>query len=266
MRHGGDPVYQVGIGERKPLTSSVVEQLMTRNTQKNEERAALVELMRTIDIDPDFPPIEGEAPDFIIQLSNRLVGIEMTKFQAASSSGGTGRRGVEAAWEALEESSRPYREAHKDLHSLSILFRFNRALPRRNEYQQFFAEILTLVQSLGSQIDSEFKEFSWGDRSPLMMKHLAAILMRQSEHPEWYSNLTAGLIPAPAEIVARIVREKSTKAYRSTDDLWLVIQTSARPSEMVLPVGGSSELNADPNLARALIENEAFSRVSRLAK
>jgi hypothetical protein len=46
-----------------------------------------------------------------------------------------------------------------------------------------------------------------------------------------------------------IVVEKSTKAFKATDELWLVVQCSPRPSETTLPVNGVEDFNAVPGLA-----------------
>ncbi len=110
-------------------------------------------------------------------------------------------------------------------------------------------------------IGAESVDFWWSDfTSPLMIKYLQAVVLKCCERGEWDSNLTAGFVDPPAGTIARIVAEKSAKTYRPTDELWLVIQDSHWPSEMVLPINGACELDDNPDLQMNLTTSH-FSRV-----
>jgi len=61
-------------------------------------------------------------------------------------------------------------------------------------------------------------------------------------------------------MISRIIVEKSEKQYRLTDELWLVVQGSQRPSETILAINGVSEFNARPDLQEILAASP-FSRV-----
>jgi hypothetical protein len=234
---------------------------MTRPTQKQDEQGTLLELMAAIGIQLESCPMEGEVPDFMIQISGRTVGIEVTMYQSRKTVTGIQKRAVESEWEELERSSQDFQNENAELAGIYILFRFKDSVPPRRERAEFFCEILDFVRTNGHGIGDEWADFWWYDlTSPLMIKYLKAIVLRRGERSAWDSNITAGFIDRPADTISRIVAEKSTKNYRPADELWLVIQRSHRPSEMVLPISGVSELNASLDLQSNLTASP-FSKV-----
>jgi hypothetical protein len=235
---------------------------MTRSVKKEAERAAVRELMTIIGLEPDNPPLEGEAPDFMISIAHRTIGVELTTYQSAMSVAGVGKRVVEAEWEELERSSQTIRIRNADLNSISLLFRFNSVVPPRRFHDQFLDEIQQFVRSKQQLLGSGYVDFWWHDfTSPLMSQYLQALVIKRCEGGgEWDSNITAGFVGNPGTTLARIVTEKSAKTYRPASELWLVIQDSQRPSEMVVPIQGTSEFNANPELQKSLNAG-AFSRV-----
>jgi hypothetical protein len=234
---------------------------MTRPTQKQDEQRTLLELMAAIGVQLESCPMEGEVPDFMIQISDRTVGIEVTMYQSKRTVAGIQKRVVEAEWEELERSSQTFQNENSELAGIYILFRFKDGVPSRRERADFFCEILEFVRSNGCRIGDEWADFwCYELTSPLMIKYLKAIVLRRGERSEWDSNITAGFIDRPADTISRIVAEKSTRNYRPADELWLVIQRSHRPSEMVLPISGVSELDASLDLQRNLTASP-FSKV-----
>lgn len=234
---------------------------MTRPTQKDDERSVVLELMSAIRVQLESYPVQGEAPDFMIQVSGLTVGVEVTMYQSGRTVAGVPKRAVEAEWEALEGASQIFQNEHSELAGIYILFRFKDSVPPRRERGNFFCEILEFIRERGQTIAGEYVDF-WCHEftSPLMIKYLQAIVLRRGERGMWDSNITAGFVDRPAETISRIVAEKSAKAYRPADELWLVIQRSHRPSEMVLPVNGASEFDASLNLQKSL-KDSPFSRV-----
>lgn len=75
---------------------------MTRADQKISERRALDAVLEALGLFPDQPPEAGEAPDFMVLLSGRAVGVEITMYRSgAAVEGGMGRRMVESEWDRL---------------------------------------------------------------------------------------------------------------------------------------------------------------------
>ncbi len=240
---------------------------MTRSTQKQKEREILRQLLSATGIRPDSDPLEGEKPDFMIQISGRTVGVEVVMYQSSKRVADFERRAVEAEWERLEDYSRAIRKEHAVFEQMYVLFRFKNLVPPRKEYEEFCQEILRFIRSRQEPVSAEPEVFGISDfTSPLMKKHLKAIgglVLNLCERDEWDSNITAGFVDShPACTISKIVAMKTmlAKAYRRTDALWLVIGHSGRLSEMVLPITGTSDFNADPDLQGCLLSSP-FSRV-----
>ena len=220
---------------------------MTRSTQKQNEEAVLLELIRVAEI--GYVSYEGgETPDFIVRAADRSIGIEVTMFQSKERRGDHCKRLVEAAWEEL---GRLWCSLDCDI---SVLLRFINAIPAQQERLDFLKEIVMFIGSKRSVISDRFQLF-WRDEFsfPLMSKYLWAIGLAQYDHGSFNSNLTAGFLdPRPAETIATIVSRKSGKKFRDVNELWLVIYSSGRPSEMVLPINGVSELDTCPSSRKRL--------------
>jgi hypothetical protein len=234
---------------------------MTRSIQKESEHEALMKLLADIGIKPDSDPTPGETPDFLLSLRGRLVGVELTKYQSGKVVAAVSQRAIEAAWEEFEKSASSFRLTHADINDFNVHFSFKDRVPSRKEHIAFLQEFSLFVSARQDAIGSEFVEYWIPDfSSMLMQQYLKALVVRRHASGEWDSNLTGGFVDRPATRIATIVKEKTTKGYRVTDELWLAIQYSHRPSEMVLPVTGPSELDACPDLQRNL-SSSPFSRV-----
>jgi hypothetical protein len=95
-----------------------------------------------------------------------------------------------------------------------------------------------------------------------MVKYLKHIVANIHEDGEWDANKNFGFVNRPAPTIARIIADKArkVKSYRHTDEIWLVIERSGRPSETVLPIRGITEFNENPQM-REHLANSPFSRV-----
>jgi hypothetical protein len=139
------------------------------------------------------------------------------------------------------------------------LFRFKSVVPPRRSYHCFFQEIANFISSRkGTYTDFWFDEFTL----PLMVKYLWAIVVKHSDRSVWDSNLTAGFVDRPSSTISDIIDGKTIKAaeYRNTDELWLAIERSGKPSETILPIKGIDEFSSDSGLCET-ITNSPFSKV-----
>ena len=95
-----------------------------------------------------------------------------------------------------------------------------------------------------------------------MAKYLTDIAANIHADADWHSNKTSGFVKPPASTISDIVGRKSTlaKSYDKMDEMWLLIASSGRPSEMILPIQGVEEFHNDTEL-RHTLEGSLFSRV-----
>jgi hypothetical protein len=218
---------------------------MTRQSQKETERKTLDELLLTIGLTPD-EITEGEQPDFMLAVSGRTIGVEVTMYQSGTTVGrGFGQRQVESEWEALLRASRDFRSAQADISNVNVGLMFHDVAPARREHQDFMIEIAAFIRCRVKDIGATDTAF-WSQQftSPLMNRYLRALHLRTCAFAEWYSNITAGWVARPDATLESIVAEKTTKTYRPSDELRLVVQCSHRVSETVLPLEGAADLNA----------------------
>jgi hypothetical protein len=211
---------------------------------------------------PDQEPAQGETPDFTAMLSGRTIGIEITMYRSGETvDDGKGRRQVESEWELLKAASDRYRAEHPDLHDINVGLMFAASVPPRKQHAEFIAEITAFVRDHARELSSTDVTF-WQPAftAPLMRAYLRTLYLRTDRFAEWYSNLAGGYVARPDSTIAAIVAEKSSKHYRSADELWLAIQCGTRISEMMLDIMGVEDFAAVPGL-----DASVFSRVFVLA-
>ena len=243
---------------------------MTRTSKKQQELDIVLELLHMTGMRLDSEPEESETPDFMVQVAGRAIGIEVTMFQSGdvikrAGKGALRKRLVESEWERLEACGKVFRKRDAEFRNTYILFRFKSVVPPREEYQNFFDEVLQFLRSTPVPAIDEFKIFGIEDfTGPIMKEYLnpvQGLALKRSDCGEWDSNLTAGYVADhPATVVSGIVEGKSAKQYRNADELLLVIAQSGRPSEMVLPITGPDAFNENRQLQQGL-ESSPFSKV-----
>jgi hypothetical protein len=83
---------------------------MTTVEKKIFERTTLDTVLGALGIKPDGKPEAGEAPDFMMKVSGRRIGFEVTAYQSGSTVEGSdaNRRRAEAEWEKLLAAANEY--------------------------------------------------------------------------------------------------------------------------------------------------------------
>ena len=88
-----------------------------------------------------------------------------------------------------------------------------------------------------------------------MQQYLDRIVLRTDAYAEWYSSFSSGYVALPdASNIPGIVKVKSNKQFRSTDELWLVIHCGTHISEMTLELDGVEDFRPIEGLDRARFE------------
>lgn len=238
---------------------------MTRPDQKATERWTLDHLLSVAGIAPDS--IEpGEAPDFMLSVCGKKIGVEVTMYQSGTTDeAGIGRRQVESEWEILEQATRKFQALRADLRNINVGLMFRSAVPARKQHQAFMAEIAAFIRVHAHELTTRDAEF-WPPQfsSPLMAQYLRTLYLRVDEYAVWHSNIVAGWVGRPDSTLTEIVVAKSSKKFRPADELWLAIQSSPRISETVLPLEGVTDFAALSDLSDAL-KNGPFTRLYMLA-
>jgi hypothetical protein len=235
---------------------------MTRPDQKEAERRPFNAVLAALGLRPDNQPEEGEAPDFMMLASGKIIGVEITRYSSgATVEGGMKRRQVESEWDILQRASETFRGQRPELAEINVRLMFRGAVPPRRQHAAFMEEIAAFVRDHATELTAEDRGY-WTPvfSTPLMREYLSALYLRTDQFAVWYSNFAGGFVARPDATIAEIVSEKSAKTFRPTDELWLVIQSSARISETVSDILGVEDFASVPSL-----EPYKFSRVFLLA-
>ena len=232
---------------------------MTRLNQKASERPTLDTVLNALGLRPDAEPVEGEAPDFVVTLSGRRIGVEVTMYRSGNTlEGGSERRQAEAEWAKLLSASHAFRSARPELLDVNVGLMFKGTVPPRRLHAAFMEEVAAFIRAHRDDLKpSDIDYRQWDFSTPLMCDYLQIICLRTDRHAVWHTNLAAGFVATPAtSTVADIVAAKSGKQFRLTDELWLAIQCSPLISETLLPIEGVADFDSVPPLDGFL-----FSRV-----
>jgi hypothetical protein len=115
---------------------------MTTARQKESERRTLEHLLQVLDLRSDGEPVGGEKPDFIVLVSGRSIGVEITAFQSGTTTDdGVDLRKIEGEWQRFEAASVQFRQARPHLQDLNAGLFFKASLPPRRDYAAFMEEI-----------------------------------------------------------------------------------------------------------------------------
>jgi hypothetical protein len=236
---------------------------MTRFIRKEAERRSLDAILKALGLTPDKEPDAGETPDFIVWLSGRAIGVEITMFQSKDVvDGGKDRRMVESEWDKLQAAIEPFRQANADILDVNVGLMFGGPVPPRRLHAAFMEEVAAFIRARRAEFaEHEFEYWPTAfSASPLMYQYLRTLYLRIDRHAIWHSNLVAGFIARPGVGIGEIVAEKSCKGFRAADELWLIIQSSNRISEMLATLLGVDDFDAVPPL-----DGYRFARVFVLA-
>jgi len=225
---------------------------VTRKIQKDAERAVLDRILVALALTPDSEPEAGEAPDFIIQMRDQSIGVEMTFQRSEDIIDGIKRRAAESEWELLKAAAQTFWSQHNDLRAVNVGVMFKGRVPRRGDHRAFIEEVAAFVRQHLGQLRPEKQNFFPSASFPLMYRHLDRLVLRTAPYAEWYSNLSFGYLARPNESnISDIVAGKSKKRFRPTDELWLVIHGGTRMSEMTLELDGVEDFRPIVGLDRS---------------
>src|SRR5262249_46940125 len=149
------------------------------------------------------------------------------------------RRAAESGWDLLKAAAQEFWSQHDDLRAVNVGVMFKGRVPRRRDHHAFIEEVAAGVRHHIAKIRPEKQSFFPSASSPLMHRYLERLVLRTGPYAEWYSSLSGGYLARPDESnISDIVKGKSRKEFRPTDELWLVIDHGSHMSEMTLEVDG----------------------------
>lgn len=168
----------------------------------------------------------GESPDFVVNLENRRIGVEITDHYSDDIDvNGRPRQATEADWESLRGAimDRVWRDSV--LEKTEGIFEFKGLeVPRKKEFGQFIEELIQLARAM---LRSHHDVSGINEEYPLLKRYLIRMHLKSAEcfiSRTW--NYDSGWVGLTEEELIKTIGRKTTLAdnYRADmDELWLVV-------------------------------------------
>jgi hypothetical protein len=176
-----------------------------------------------------------ESPDFIINLNNKRIGIEITEHHSSEKDANERqRRATEEDWELLRKTIMDSVWKDSALSQTHSYLEFRKLeLPHRRDFTRFADELIKLSREM---ITSGLQVVKLDERYPLLYKYVGRMYLKIVEcFISWDWNHDAGSVGLTEPELIRTIEPKIGKAVKYVqgcmDELWLVIIEGHRISQ-----------------------------------
>lgn len=224
------------------------------NDKKEFERYYLKEFFKLLNETPENIQ-DSESPDFIVNIHQLEIGIEITEFHSdLKGEKGRPRRLVEEAWASLQKKIMTEVEKYEELKNMKGLLSFeNVEIPRNSGQKSFIDELIQLSLEM---FKTGQQKISPGINYPLLNKYLKKFCLEKVNcYITWEWNHNASFIGLSERELINTVKPKIDRAKdylkRHVDELWLIVVSGVRLSQ-AMPVDLIVKLNTFNKLDRLL--------------
>jgi len=204
------------------------------NNKKEIEKFYLTEFFKILGIKASNIQ-DGEAPDFIIGLGHRKIGIELTEFHSAlKGAKEKPRREIEQSWAILQNDIMNEVEKYTELrNTYGTLCFTNIETPSKLESKCFINELIEVsIEMVMSDKSQQVPSFQY----PLLKKYLKKIIIEKTQcHITWEWNHNASFISLSEDDLIKTIKPKTEKVAsykkKKIDELWLIIVSGVRLSQ-----------------------------------
>ena len=202
--------------------------------KKRIERFYLDEFLKLLGEKPD-KIYEGETPDFVLELNQLSIGIELTEFHSdLKGDKGYPRRLIEESWTSLQQDI--MKAVCKDavLEKTNGFLTFKELdLPPKSKYDEFIEELIQLSHEM---LESNHDKIKPGSAYPLLNKYLKQFYLKRVDcYITWEWNHISSFIGLTETELIKTIQPKikKSKHYRKNDldELWLIIVSGTNLSQ-----------------------------------
>jgi hypothetical protein len=176
-----------------------------------------------------------ESPDFIINLSNKRIGIEITEHHSSERDAKERqRRATEEDWELLRETIRDSVWKDSELNQTHGYLQFRKLeLPHRRDFMRFTDELIRLSKEM---IASRREVVKLDEKYPLLYKYMDRMYLKGVDcFISWDWNHAAGSVGLNEAELISTIKPKISKGLKYTqsrvDELWLLVVEGYRLSQ-----------------------------------
>ena len=208
--------------------------------KKSKELVYLKEFLKLYRISPIKIYFDVESPDFIINYSDKKIGIELTEYHSLQEVLGHSRREVESNWKRIQGEIYEKIKLDKELTGVRTLIFLKKVyLPSRGEIPLFIDELIDCTKEL---IVEGKKSVLVPEKYKILSKYVDKIDIYKiggNFHLKWESNLNVGFVGIKEEELIKTIipKIKKTEKYflKELDELWLLIAFGPLISQTVQP-------------------------------
>ena len=208
--------------------------------KKSKELVYLKEFLKLYGVSPTKINLNVESPDFIINYSDKKIGIELTEYHSLREILGHSRREVESNWKRLQGKIYEKVKLDKKLMGICVSIFFRKIfLPSRRESLLFIDELINCAKVF---IMKGEKSVLVPEKYKILRKYVDEIDIYKNvsnSHLRWNSNLNVGFIGLKEEELIKTITPKIKKAeeyfQKELDELWLLIAFGPLISQTVQP-------------------------------
>lgn len=238
---------------------------MTRASAKDYERKILLATFQDLGISvPTKNVHDHEAPDFLVCMSGRTIGIELREYsQSVSSPRGFPIRQVEGTWEIFREQARATSRVRPEICGVDVFLAFSPIeLPPRTDWYAFLEELVRFIDAQRSELGLRLKICTIpASGFPLMQRYLSSVHLKiLGDLADWCWNGNAGYVGLTENELRTIFSDKTAKQYEQVDQLWLLVHGGGTIGSMLPFIDNADEL-AEMTNANLVLENGPFDRV-----
>ncbi|MDD5008304.1 MAG: hypothetical protein PHU49_12840 [Syntrophorhabdaceae bacterium] len=204
-----------------------------------------------------------ESPDFIINLGNKRIGIEITEHHSSERDANKrSRRATEEDWEVLRTTIRDRVWKDSDLSQTYGYLEFKKLeLPPRKKFRSFTDEIIQLSKEM---IHTHREVVKIDEKYPLLYKYMNKMHLKIVRcFITWDWNYEGGSVGLTETELIKTIELKTSKASgyvkNDIDELWLIIVEGHRISQAM---GLNLEWYLDDfNSVNSLLQGSRFNKV-----
>ena len=227
--------------------------------QKDIERFYLEEFFKILGITPkSIKPFE--APDFIVNIKDKKIGVEVTEYHSnLKGEKNVPRRAVEEEWISLQKQIMGEIDNRVELkNKLGIVYFKKLELPRKSEYNIFIKE---LTEFSIHAVKFGLEEVKPDSNHPTLEKYLKKLIVKDVDcYISWDWNYNASFIGLTESDLLRVVKSKVVN-YKDSEmvNLWLLIACGHRLSQ-TMPLRIDHKLKSFAQLD-SVLQNSKYDNV-----
>jgi len=210
------------------------------DNKKRKELYYLEPFLKLYGVSPTKINLNVESPDFIINYSDKKIGIELTEYHSLQEVLGHSRREVESNWERIQGKIYEKIKLDKELMGTHVLMFLRKIiLPSQGEISSFIEELINCTKLF---IVEDKKSSLVPEAYKILNKYIDQIdvsKINDTSFLKWECDINTGSIGLKEKELLNVITPKISKDkiyyLKNLDELWLLVTFGWRISQSAPP-------------------------------